>query len=220
MKIPYPLLSKLGLLSAMLIAPTTLAAISVSLPANTKPLLFNAQETDTTNLTAEDGEQQIVFKYLANFRHQGQNQRFISEAVIVTFTGQNAKYKISLPKINSTSDADKFNQHPKVSIIDDNGQQIDYRIDTLTKDGIQIGRNYREEINQYNLSAAAAAIKMQPQVIATSLTATQVSVTDSPDNTTQINISQMLDFWYQQANEQTRQAFKAKINAIEPAKSK
>lgn len=227
MKIPYPLLSKFGLLGAMFMAPTALAAISISLPANTEPLLFNAQTTDATSLTAEDGQQQIVFKYLANFRHQGQSQRFISDAVIVTFTGQNAQYSITLPKINSASDADKFNQHPRVGIIDDNGQQIDYRIDTLTKDGIQVGRNYREEINQYNLSAAPAAIKMQPQAITTSLassttslSATQVSATGSQDNPTQINVGQMLDFWYQQADEKTRQAFKAKINAVDSAKSK
>lgn len=227
MKIPYPLLSKFGLISAMFMAPTTLAAISVSLPVNTEPLLFNTQETDATRLTAEDGQQQIVFKYLANFRHQGQRQRFISEAVIVTFTGQNAQYSITLPKINSASDADRFNQRPSVSIIDDNGQQVDYRIDTLTKDGIQIGRNYREEINQYNLSAAPAAIKRQPPAMATylassttSLSTTQVAATGSPDNATQINVGQMLDFWYQQADEKTRQAFKAKINAVDSEKSK
>ena len=196
-----------------MLLPTSQAAITINLPDNTEPLLLNAAEIKDLSLNADNGTQQIVFKYQANYRQQGQHQRFTSDPVILTFTGEDSVYTIELPPINSAKDATRFNQAPNVTIINSDGESILYRADTLTKQGIQLGRNYQQELKHYNLTSAPAAllpIKSSEPV----LTEARVINSDSKaDNTEQIDVGKMLDFWYQQADQETKAAFKKRINA-------
>jgi hypothetical protein len=199
-------------ISTFISLPIAHAAVTIKLPSNTEPLLLNSLPLNEQQVTTENGTQQIVFKYLGGYRQQGQRQGFTSDPVIVTFTGQDTNYTIALPTINSAKDANKFNQSPSIIIRDENGKSVDYHIDTLTKDGIQLGRNYQQEIKAYNLTSAPAAVlftKNDAQPL-TSPSSSQITTVDKL-NTEQIDVGKMLDFWYQQADEQTRKAFKARI---------
>lgn len=199
-------------ISTFISLPIAHAAVTIKLPSNTEPLLLNSLPINEQQVTTENGTQQIVFKYLGSYRQQGQRQGFTSDPVIVTFTGQDTNYTIALPTIDSAKDANKFNQSPSIIIHDESDKSVDYRIDTLTKDGIQLGRNYQQEIKAYNLTSAPAAVlftKNNAQPLASS-SSPQITTMDKL-NTEQIDVGKMLDFWYQQADEQTRKAFKARI---------
>ena len=201
------------------------AKLTLTLPKSAQLLVVNGVEMeDETSLVLHDGNNQIVFKYNTSFRQQGEQRRFSSEAVILTFNGQDSAYKLSLPRLRSDSDADKFNQLAQLTLIDDAGVEVEYTSDQLLKAGMQLGRDYDKEIAVYNRSSAPAALpNLVPQIQKSTpivLPATTVVVThnsqpsEQTPNTSkdQINVGQMLDFWYSQADEETRKAFKARIN--------
>ncbi|QYK02818.1 YccT family protein [Shewanella psychrotolerans] len=199
--------------STLMLSSAAQATITINLPSNTEPLLLNAVEIKDLSLNADNGVQQIVFKYLGNYRQQGQTQRFTSDPVIVTFNGQNNDYTIKLPPINSSKDATKFNQAPNIMITDNDGKSIEYRVDTLTKDGLQFGRNYQQELEDYNLTARPAVVTLAISPKPSSVKTEKIVTSDKTDNIEQIDIGKMLDFWYQQADQETRKAFKKRINA-------
>ncbi|MCL1065021.1 DUF2057 domain-containing protein [Shewanella benthica] len=201
------------------------AKLTLTLPKSAQLLVVNGVVMeDETSLVLHDGNNQIVFKYNTSFRQQGEQRRFSSEAVILTFNGQDSAYKLSLPRLRSDSDADKFNKFAELTLIDDAGVEVEYTSDLLLKAGMQLGRDYDKEIAVYNKSSAPAALpNLVPQIQKSTpivLPATTVVVThnsqpsEQTPNTSkdQINVGQMLDFWYNQADEETRKAFKARIN--------
>lgn len=207
-----------------------IAQVSLTLPKTAEVFVVNGVVTeDQHELILEDGNNQIVFKYNTSFRLQGQQKRFTSEAVILTFNSQDAKLELSLPRLRAESDADNFNKHPEMTLIDEAGAEIQYKSDLLLKEGIQLGRDYDIEIADYNTSSAPAALpnlvkesSNTPSVLpATALAASEKSVPTTNTSIAtqktsvekeQINVGQMLDFWYSQADEETRKAFKQRIN--------
>ncbi len=213
--------SYLAIGCSLLFIPFGQASVSITLPKNTEPLLLNGQIIEKQKLENDNGIQQIVFKYNSNYHQYGSQQRFTSEAIIVTFSATDNEYQIKLPNINSSKSAQHFNKKPQLEIIDNHGKALAYKIDTLSKAGIQLGRNYQEEIQAYNMNGGTAAISIPSKRTAIPITpllpvitpqqaAEQVTTATQPDNA-QINVGQMLDFWYQQADEATKEAFKKRI---------
>lgn len=159
----------------------------------------------------ENGRHQIVFKYHTTYRDQGQINRFNSAAIIISFTATDADYHLSLPTLKSNSQARHFNQSPDVSIEDKQGHQLESQIDTLNKEGIQLGRDYDNEILAYNKTDGHAAIKalapinVVPSITANSTQAEKEAILQTtPALQDQKSISEMLDFWYSQADEETK----------------
>ncbi|WP_299797003.1 DUF2057 domain-containing protein [uncultured Shewanella sp.] len=221
----HTLLACLTGITTLLISSLSWAEPTLDIPKSADLLLLNGQETETQSpLTLRQGKNQIVFKYNTRFRQQGQQQRFTSEAIILSFEADNQSYNFKLPKLKSAKDADDFNSAPVIELTDANGETISYHSDVLIKEGLQLGRDYGDEISVYNLSGADAAIidfAVKQQAVADSVTIAEPSrlspVVTTPGTTQkkqipeQINVGQMLDFWYSQADEETRKAFKARI---------
>ncbi|TVP09569.1 DUF2057 domain-containing protein [Shewanella sp. KCT] len=227
------------------------AEVTITLPDSAEPLLLNGKDITSHQLISQNGPQQLVFNARASYREFGQQKRFVSETLIVTFYGENNHYRVSLPKISSPKSAEKFNDVPQIGLTDTQGNKVAYKIDKLLKDGIQIGRDYSEEIKAYNMGQGVAAIAInQPVQMAPSTSSSASGSTSSsaasPAATSaamaaqpvgqpssqpstqpvtqtgtsrrdQINVGQMLDFWYEQADEATREAFKKRIGLIEQA---
>lgn len=216
-------LIKLLALTTVLFVNPALAKIELILPNSTESLAINGKATNERELSIENGTVQILFKYNANYRSQGQQVRFTSQATILTFEGKDSRYQIKMPPINSQRDADKFNQQPWLTIKNASGDLVDYKIDILVKEGLQIGRDYTGELETYNTNNGIAAIalfpplKQQPKIMPfdnqqAHIEKTEKPLSAEPPQPDQINIGQMLDFWYSQADEATRKAFKERIN--------
>ncbi|QYJ96282.1 DUF2057 domain-containing protein [Shewanella alkalitolerans] len=237
------------------------AEVTITLPDSAEPLLLNGKDITSHQLISQNGPQQLVFNARASYREFGQQKRFVSETLIVTFSGDNNHYRVAIPKINSPKSAEKFNDAPQISLTDTQGKNVAYKMDKLLKDGIQIGRDYSEEIKAYNMGQGVAAIAInqavqvaptstsnsasssassgaaspaaastalaaqhttapqgaQPAGQATSQPSTQPVTQTGTPRRDQINVGQMLDFWYEQADEATREAFKKRIGLIEQA---
>ncbi|MCZ4337125.1 DUF2057 domain-containing protein [Shewanella colwelliana] len=216
-------LIKLLALTAVFFVNPALAKVELILPSSTESLAINGKAIDVRKLSIDNGPVQLLFKYNANYRSQGQQVRFTSQAIILTFEGKDSRYQIKMPPINSQRDADKFNQQPWLTIKNASGDHVDYKIDTLLKEGLQIGRDYTGELKTYNTNNGIAAIallpplKQQPKIMLFDNQQADVEKTEKPlsaesPQSDQINVGQMLDFWYSQADEATRKAFKERIN--------
>ncbi len=221
------LLASLSTITTLLFASQAWASPTLSFPNSAELLVVNGKVTEADSpVPLTEGKNQIVLKYNTSFRQLGQQKRFSSEAIILSFEASNQAYKLILPKLKSNSDADKFNSTPAIKLSDNKGQAVNYDTDILTKEGLQLGRNYSDEISLYNqtdASAAAANFAIDKETInihsteimaTTALPKSSVSkqaTTQSKEIPDQINVGQMLDFWYQQADEETRKAFKARI---------
>ncbi len=221
------LLASLSTITTLLFASQAWAEPTLSFPNSAELLVVNGKATESDSpVTLSEGKNQIVLKYNTSFRQQGQQKRFSSEAIILSFEASNQTYKLILPKLKSSSDADKFNSTPAIKLSDNKGQAVNYDTDILTKEGLQLGRDYSDEISLYNQSGANAAVnhfsveKQTAKVHSADVVATTAlakssvnkqATTQSKEIPDQINVGQMLDFWYQQADEETRKAFKARI---------
>lgn len=214
------------LLATLAHTPAWAEAI-ISFPSNTEVLVANGEANTATTLTLANGTQQILFKHIDSYRDFGDKKRFTSEAIVLTFTASDGRYEVELPNINSNRGADNFNRSPRLTITDEQSNEVKFKIDVLKKDGLQLGRNYVEEIHLYNgyapepkappktAPAAVAAVPVTSAAATSSPSAAKAVTTPVSDttavNTDQINVGQMLDFWYSQADEQTRKAFKQRI---------
>ena len=213
-----------SILTALLICvnSSAFANVEVTLPSNSELILVNGKENNSTDkLSLDNGENQLALRYIGRYQQQGSQTQFSSDVIIMTFSAENAQLTITLPRIRSNSAADAFNRSPNITLKDSTGVDIAFRQDKLIKDGMQLGRDYEKEIFDYNSSnqvaalgalAAPIATQVQPNLLQVENVAKQAN---APTQTDQINVGQMLDFWYQQADEETRKAFKLKINSKE-----
>lgn len=213
-----------SVLTALLICVNSaaFANVEVTLPSNSELVLVNGKESDSTDkLTLENGENQLALRYIGRYQQQGSQTQFSSDVIIMTFLAENTSLTIALPRIRSNSAADAFNRDPKISLKNSSEVDIAFRQDKLLKEGMQLGRDYEKEVAEYNSNNQVASVAALAPSITAQVQPKPVVIENhgQPKNTInqsdQVNVGQMLDFWYQQADEETRKAFKLKINSKE-----
>lgn len=233
------------------VQPAT-AEITLNLPKNAEVLTVNGRPVvKSDSLILADGINQIAFRYSVQYRQQAETVRYQSDVLIVRFDASTQTLTLRLPAINSARDAKKFDESPKLALLNAQDEAVSFTSDILVKHGIQLGRDFEHEILQYNLSNQPASLNLTmntettipnnaiavssttaisanqppvhqaPAVKSTSLIAIESTISTSNDQSSQTTsattpnqaeISKMLDYWYKQANEDTKASFKAKIN--------
>ncbi|MFB2653415.1 DUF2057 domain-containing protein [Shewanella seohaensis] len=211
------------------------AEVLLQLPSDVELLTVNGQKPlSTSPVTLSDGLNQIAFRYNAQYRKQANSVRYQSDVLIIRFNETDQVLQLKLPSIDSAKAAKLFDESPSITLLDKHNQAISFDQDRLVKNGLQIGRNFEQEIFQYNQGQHPASITLAvPQVsaaasaptlptatsapstaIATSTAASTAAITQgaAPDSPTQAEISHMLDYWYHLADDTTKAKFKAKIN--------
>ncbi|MFT5788954.1 MAG: hypothetical protein ACI8SJ_001062 [Shewanella sp.] len=197
-----------------------IANVELTLPSNSELVLINGKETDgNKDLSLANGENQIALRYVGRYQQQGSQTQFSSDVIILTFSAEDKQLTLGFPRIRSSRAANAFNSAPQITMIDSSGTTIAFKQGLLIKEGMQLGRDYEDEISIYNSSNQVAAISTlaAPVILATPSSNTPISeavpASNSNTESDQINVGQMLDFWYEQADEETKKAFKLKINA-------
>ncbi|MDV5169151.1 DUF2057 domain-containing protein [Photobacterium rosenbergii] len=212
-------------LAACGISFSSLADVKLDLPHQADLVLVNGVEQDGNDtLTLPNGVNQFAFTYIDSLRENGDDYLYKSDVIIVKFDASDEALKLELPKLRTAQDARKFNKSPKVSLVAANGEKISFEQDKLIKSGLQFGRDFEKEIAVYNQSGKAAAVAATATTAAvaataavpTTLPATAAPAATSPkppvDQQTRNVAENMLNYWYEQADEATRARFKAKIN--------
>ena len=189
------------------------ASVELQIPKQVDILLVNGEKPDLSDgffsskesLTLPNGENQILFTYKPYF-DQGKDRSILeSNATIGTFTAADTKLEFVLPSYRNEQEGMRKIKDLQWGLNDINGKTIKVKQDTLTKDGIQFGRNFQDEMTKYNHNGGSAAITISASLM-TPQTPNQ-SIDVAPNTA-----EEMLHFWYQKADIETQKRFKLYIN--------
>ncbi|MGF1825170.1 DUF2057 family protein [Vibrio splendidus] len=213
-------LQSIALLSTIIVAPHVLADVEIQVPSSVDILAVNEAKPDLDGslfssyktLTVPDGQNQIVFQYQLAF-DKGNDREFIdSDAIIATFSATDAVLTFDMPKYRNTAEAKKGLEKLDWKLVDENQKAINVKQDKLVKDGMQIGRKYPQEAKEYNQKGGIAALTIGTAAVATTAIVQPVTLPAKIDSTAGNTAEEMLYFWYEKADTETKQKFKDYVN--------
>ena len=211
----------IALLSCMVAAPQALADVKIEVPSSAdalvevlsvneaKPALEGGFFSSSKTITVPDGVNQIVFQYQLAFS-KGKDREFVdSDAIIATFDVTDTTVTFDMPKFRNANEARKGFQNLDWKLVDENQNAISVKQDKLTTDGMQIGRKYPQEAKEYNRTGGIAALTTGAKAAAVVQPVTLPAKFDSNASNT---AEEMLYFWYEKADAETKQKFKEFVN--------
>ncbi|CAH6911473.1 conserved exported hypothetical protein [Vibrio chagasii] len=217
-------LQSIALLSTIIAAPQVLADVKIEVPSSAdalvevlavneaKPDLEGGFFSSSKTITVPDGVNQIVFKYQLAFS-QGNDREFVdSDTIIATFDATDTALTFDMPKFRNTNEAKKGLQNLDWKLVDENQNAISVKQDKLIKDGMQIGRKYPQEAKEYNQKGGIAALTVGASAGAAAAVAQPVTLPAKIDGNAANTAEEMLYFWYEKADAETKQKFKDYVN--------
>ena len=216
-------LQSIALLSTIIVAPNVLADVTIEVPSSAdalvevlavneaKPDLDGGFFSSSKTITVPDGVNQIVFKYQLAFS-QGNDREFVdSDTIIATFDAADTALTFDMPKFRNTNEAKKGLQNLDWKLVDENQNAISVKQDKLVKDGMQICRKYPQEAREYNQKGGIAALTVGASAGAAAVVQ-PVTLPAKIDGNTATTAEEMLYFWYEKADAETKQKFKDYVN--------
>ncbi|MCX2757110.1 DUF2057 family protein [Vibrio sp. Sgm 22] len=217
-------LQSIALLSTIIAAPQVLADVTIEVPSSAdalvevlavneaKPDLDGGFFSSSKTITVPDGVNQIVFKYQLAFS-QGNDREFVdSDTIIATFDATDTALTFDMPKFRNTNEAKKGLQNLDWKLVDENQNAISVKQDKLIKDGMQIGRKYPQEAKEYNQKGGIAALTVGASAGAAAAVAQPVTLPAKIDGNAANTAEEMLYFWYEKSDAETKQKFKDYVN--------
>ncbi|CAK2057828.1 conserved exported hypothetical protein [Vibrio crassostreae] len=215
-------LQSIALLSTIIAAPHAFADVTIEVPSSAdalvevlavneaKPALEGGFFSSSKTITVPDGVNQIVFKYQLAFS-QGNDREFVdSDTIIATFDATDTALTFDMPKFRNTNEAKKGLQNLDWKLVDENQNAISVKQDKLIKDGMQIGRKYPQEAKEYNQKGGIAALTVGAS--AGAAVVQPVTLPAKIDGNAANTAEEMLYFWYEKADAETKQKFKDYVN--------
>lgn len=218
MKYIAPLFLLLALASAP--AKQARADTQLAFTPTIELLALNGQEFEQRQpgagqpLTLADGTHQLLVRYTAEVDARGNDTELVhSNTFVILFSATNQQVTLSVPAVDDEAAMEAFNRHPEWQLRDENGNRLPVETAPLVKEGFQFSRNYAHELDQFNRSGNPAAY--------TQLAAPAPSFQRQANHTSPSHVGpapaaglplQMLQYWYQAADDETRNKFKAWID--------
>lgn len=193
--------------AALGLSTNALANVTISIPDTVEVLLVNEQKpqldgglfSSQKTVTLPDGENQILFLYKPYFA-QGKDRIIVeSDPIVAKFAAKESELVFDFPSYRNVREAKAEIKSADWQFKNQNGQVVSVQQEQLAKEGMQIGRNFKLEIAEYNRHDGIASLNKSIPM------PTNVSMDDLKGENT---AEQMLHFWYQEADKETQQRFK------------
>lgn len=193
--------------AALGLSTNALADVTISIPDTVEVLLVNEQKpqldgglfSSQKTVTLPDGENQILFLYKPYFT-QGKDRIIVeSDPIVAKFAAKESELVFDFPSYRNVREAKAEIKSADWQFKNQNGQVVAVQQEQLAKEGMQIGRNFKLEIAEYNRHDGIASLNKSIPM------PTNVSMDDLKGENT---AEQMLHFWYQEADKETQQRFK------------
>ncbi len=217
------LLKPLTCALALAMSGVAFANVTINVPDDVSILAANGENVKLSGgflaskktFAVPDGVNQIVFRF-APFFNQGNDRVIVeSDAIIARFSAADSELTFQFPQYRNQVEAEDKIQNLDWKLVDKSGNAVIVQQDKLIKSGMQIGRDYVRELDDYNRKGGVAAIAytgamVQPRTLPAQIPADmkQAGAAAQTDSTAE----EMLHFWYQRADEETKARFKAYIN--------
>lgn len=181
------------------------------LAVNGEEVRFDSFFADKTSARLPEGTNQILVNYTAEVKPGDDSELEVTQPSVILFETTASKVSLNAPKIKSIRDVEMFEKNLNWALIDDKGNAIPYKANLLIKKGLQLSRDYEDELEDFNLSNANAALQ-KTKIISPTQTL-NAKGKKSPETKRNNNMAmEMLIYWYNQADEKTRRSFKELIN--------
>lgn len=167
--------------------------------------------SSTKSVTLPDGVNQIVFRFTPYFEQGNDRVKVPSEPIVAKFDAYDTELAFQLPKYRDARQAEANIDTMEWALVDEGGTSIQIVEDKLIKHGFQMSRDLQREIQDYNRQGNGVA------VLATA-TATTAAVDSAMKPGSESGASdgstaeEMLHFWYEKADEETKARFKEYVN--------
>lgn len=193
--------------AALGLSTNALADVTISIPDTVEVLLVNEQKpqldgglfSSQKTVTLPDGENQILFLYKPYFT-QGKDRIIVeSDPIVAKFAAKESELVFDFPSYRNVREAKAEIKSADWQFKNQNGQVVSVQQEQLAKEGMQIGRNFKLEIAEYNRHNGIASLNKSIPM------PTNVSMDDLKGENT---AEQMLHFWYEEADKETQQRFK------------
>ncbi|EKO3373223.1 DUF2057 family protein [Vibrio fluvialis] len=194
---------------AIVFSASAAATVTLDVPDTIDLLVVNGGKPNTSGgffasskkVEMEDGQQQIVFRYHPYFTQGNDRVGVESDVVIAKFNAADQSISFDMPEFRNAADAERSIKSMEWTLRDQQGTAIEMKQDRLIKEGMQIGRDYKQETLEYNMTGGPAAITTQ-----------YVKPTSANSSTSDTTAEEMLHFWYGKADAQTKARFKQYVN--------
>lgn len=207
------------LVSCALYPAATLADIELNpangvgiLAINGKPVESGTLFSGAPELKLANGKAQIVAEYTAEIIESADDYVLEkTDTFVLTFEARDTTVSIQAPEISSRYDLKAFNETGNWRLLDTQGNTLPFTFGKLEKEGFQLGRDYEKELKKFNSSGSSAALNsLAIETHSFQNTSQPYTAADNahPD---QKMVGQMLQFWFEQANEETKNKFKSWI---------
>lgn len=162
-------LKLLGASVLLALSTSSFAEVVLTIPANVDIKAVNGQKPEISSMdkflgsekavTLPDGTNQIVFNYNPIIHAGNDLVQVDTDTVVARFNASQTELGFEFPKYRNEREAREFDKNPDWKLVTKDGTAIDMQQDKLLKDGFQLGRNYVDEINEYNQKGGAAAVR-------------------------------------------------------------
>lgn len=170
--------------------------------------------SDTPDISAPNGKAQILVEYTAEMGRSADDYLIEkSDTFVITLSATDTRVQVSAPEISSRYELKAFNRSAQWLLQDAEGKTLPFVYGKLKKEGFQLGRNYENELKSFNNSQDPAALPYLNRETYKFNTSSPAQVMPESTATDQKMVSQMLQFWYEQANKETRNQFKSWIQS-------
>ncbi len=216
--------------ASLLAADIAKADITLNCPRDIRILAIdgkNAKVRKSTRLP--NGTHQLAIRLVKDIGKTFDADMQYSDVMVLKFRAEDTTLNFILPRIKDIYDIKRFNKNLSVKLTDESGREIALAKDRLLFEGFQLMRNYPQELAQYNATDAPAAV---PALAGGGFTryaesrksaAAPAGTLNNSDNSTagyqggaaaknkEKMAEEMLNYWYQQADEKTRAEFLKKL---------
>ncbi len=155
-----------------------------------------------------NGTNQIVINYTAEIKNGSEYELEYSNAFVLLFEQQDKTLFLSAPKINKIKDIKALENSGAWILTDNNGQEINYKVSLIKNSGFQLSRDYERELEDFNKTDAAAALPKPPLFDSKNVMINPATANNNNTSAKENMPAKMLMFWYNQADEKTRNSFK------------
>jgi len=155
-----------------------------------------------------DGLNQILVSYTAEVKKGGDFEIEQSKAFVLLFESTNSQISLSAPVIERMKDLDAFEENKNWILKSSAGKDISYKANIIEKGGFQLSRDFEVELEKFNQSNAVASLPKSKITLPNKANKKQKNNTAIKKENMAM---EMLIYWYNQADLNTRNSFKELI---------
>jgi len=214
-----------SLLSSVLAAPFAYADVKIGFEDGVSVLAYNGKEVRSNSflegtefLKVENGLHQLLVQYTAEIKSSADDHELeTTDTFVLLFEANDAQLMLGAPELKSVSAVEEFNKSGQWHLKQSDGKSVAVKSSVLKKEGFQLSRDYERELRDFNATGANAALPYMPKPVVSADMSKPVAASyssntvqsKSQSEAPQVNMpEQMLKFWYNQADQETRERFK------------